>query len=203
METTTNDTKQLSAIERALAVARARKAVREATDTGEKRPAASSTPNEVRDLKSAEKEAVKARRAAEREVRTAEREKRREEKRQKSRNADVHMKKVETARKKLPSLNEETRQLFERATSNFDKVQLEALALHLQFHNRLQSTIRAPSKPIPVGTEVRIVSGDHRYIGLTGTISRSQKLRSHVVVPGRSREVYTFTSDLEVVGTTP
>lgn len=202
METTVNGqsgTKQLTAIERALAAAKARKAVRESTDSDEK----PTTTNEVRDLKSAEKEAARARRAAERETRTAEREKRKQEKQERTRNADVHMKKVETARKKLPSLGEETRQLFERATSNFDKVQLEALALHLQFHNRLQSTIRAPSKPIPVGTEVRIVSGDHRYIGLTGTISRSQKLRSHVVVPGRSREVYTFTSDLEVVGTTP
>lgn len=191
METSTG---QLSAIDKALAAARARKANKETSgDT-------TISPNENRDFKTAEREARAAKRAADREALVADRQRRREARAAANQRTDVHMKKVQTARSKLPNLSDTSRDIFERATTNLDRVQLEALAQHLQFHNRLQSTINAPAKPIPVGTTVRIVSGDHRYIGLTGKISRSQKLRSHVSVPDRPREVYLFTSDLEVVG---
>lgn len=229
METTVNETsgtKQLTAIERALAAAKARKAARDATgDTSESSqsfaPKVDGTSKEKglstvvtvisdedRARRRAEKEALRAaaaeQRNVDREAKKAEKAKRREEAQANSyMNRQTHMKKLESARSKLPALNDRTHQLFEQITTDLDKVQLEALALHLQFHNRLNSTKQAPTKPIPTGTTVRFVSGDHRYIGLTGTITRSQKLRSHVTVPGHKREVYTFTADLEVVDSAP
>lgn len=220
---TNESSKQLSAIERALAAVRARKAAKGESD--ETPPTIVTTPKTrgltaTSKVVAAEKKEDKARRKAEasaelerakaehrakreadRATRAAERAKAREARTTTRNNAQspAHMKKVETARSKLPTLEARTANIFADATSNLTATQLEALAVHLQFHNRLAATTAAPTKAIPVGTQVRIVGGDHRFLGMTATITKSRKLRSYVSIPGCTKEHYTFTAYLEPV----
>lgn len=221
--TTTDNTKQLSAIERALAAVRARKAAKGESDeapptvvaapktrglTATSKVVAAEKKEDVARRKaeaSAELERIKAERRAQREAdrtaKSAERAKEREARAAAKGNSrgSAHMKKIETARSKLPSLEAHAANIFADATSNLTTTQLEALAVHLQFHNRLAATTAAPTKPIPVGTQVTIVGGEHRFVGKVGTVVKSQKLRSFVSIPGSKRDHYTFTAYLKPV----
>jgi 3D (Asp-Asp-Asp) domain-containing protein len=220
--TTTDNTKQLSAIERALAAVRARKAAKGESDeaptvvatpktrglTATAKVVAAEKKEDVARRKaeaSAELDRIKAERRAQREAdRTAKAAERAEEREARAAEkgntrSSAHMKKIETARSKLPSLEAHAANIFADATSNLTTTQLEALAVHLQFHNRLAATTAAPTKPIPVGTQVTIVGGEHRFVGKVGTVVKSQKLRSFVSIPGSKRDHYTFTAYLKPV----
>jgi len=202
---TTNDTNldtKLSAIDKALAAAKARKAAKEGATPPE---AAAKEPKAKKETapefaKVQKTEALKAAREAAKAVRDAERQKRREEKAEAtSGKKPVHMKKIETAAAKLPTMQSEVQRLFDEATSNFSAEQTMAIALHLQHFNRAKATERALGQRVVAGAKVRIVGGDPRFIGKFGTVDRAQRIRCYVNVPGTKRPVYLFTSDVEVL----
>ena len=86
---------------------------------------------------------------------------------------------------------------FNEVTTNFSAEQITALALHLQHFNRVKATERALNQKIEAGMSVRIIGGDPKYIGMTGTVSKAQRIRCYVEVPGIKKPVYLFTSDVE------
>ena len=142
---------------------------------------------EERAARKATREATKAEKAAKR---LAEAE---------ARKGSAHMKKVEAARSKLPEMGMDASVIFADTVGKLSCQQLVALAEHLRFQARLIGTKAAPAKAIEVGTTVRIVNGEARYIGKVGTVTKSQRLRTFVSVPGFNREAYVFTADVEVV----
>jgi len=203
---TTDDTNldtKLSAIDKALAAARARKAAKEAA--GIVPESAPSTPKVKKETqpdfaKSQKKEALNQAREAAKVQREADRQRRREAKAESSVDKKAtHMKKVENAASKLPVLNETAQVLFTDITSNLPAAQVAAIALHLQHFNRVNATARAVNQRVQPGDRVRIVGGDPRYIGKSGTVDRAQRIRCYVNVPGSQRPVYLFTSDVELV----
>jgi len=226
METTmntSNDTTKLSAIERALAAAKARKAAK-GMDASEqvaapvkakaktpKAPKAETEETDVaaqRDAKRVERLNAKAAKlaqlTADREARKTAREAAKAEKAaaRAAATADkvpAHMKKVAKAAEKLPQLRTDVQLAFSDIVSNFSRDQIAALALHLQHHNRVAATQRAATMKLENGDTVRIVGGDPKYIGMSGTVDRAQRIRCYVMVPGVRKPVYLFTSDVEKV----
>lgn len=211
-----------SIIERALAAARARKAAAEgaaaeAPDAEVETEVAVEKPSKAKPkakapvedkaatkaARDAERAAKKLQMEAEREARRAAREANKADKAVKESTTEkklAHMKKVEKARAKLPSLTDLAQRIFGDATANLSAVQLDALALHLQHHNRETATIRANAlPPLPLGATVRITGGDPKFIGMTGKVIHSQKLRAKVEVPGFTKEVYIYNGQAEVV----
>lgn len=190
----TLDTK-LSAIDRALAAAKARKAAKAdpPADYTSEQPAAPKAKKETQKDFAAEQK-----RAALKQARDAERDARRAAKAANVK-GPVHMKKVEKAASKLPALNQNAQVLFTDITSNLPREQVTAIALHLQHFNRLKATERALDQRVEAGRQVRIVSGDPRFIGQVGTVDRAQRIRCYVAVPGVKKPVYLFTSDVEVI----
>jgi len=191
MQNTTDN--KLSAIDKALAAAKARKAMKEASA-----PTSSETLSVPATVAKTPKKVDDAERAEAKKLRDAEREARRAAKAVAPK-GPVHMKKIAKAAAKLPALASEMQRLFDEATTNFSAEQVTALALHLQHFNRTQATERALSQRVEAGSNVRIVGGDPRFIGKLGTVDRAQRIRCYVNVPGFKRPVYLFTSDVELV----
>ena len=224
------ETVKMSAIDRALAAAKARKAAKEAAGIVDEAPApkakaaaktkAEKTPKAPK-VKAADpdKEAKAAERAAAREARKAERgaakaaeEAAKEEARAAKRAAreakaaekleakadkkPAHMKKVERARAKLNKLSSEAELIFSEVVGNFGVTAIEDIAEHLMVHARAYKTQRAlTQKQLPLGAMVKIVGGDRRYLGMTGTVVHSQKLRAKVEVEGVAKPVYLYTGE--------
>lgn len=194
MDTTqTLDTK-LSAIDKALAAAKARKAVKEGMTTED---GATARPKKGT-VDHAARQALKAERDAERALRKQRLAEARAAKRAES-GKPAHMKKLERAAAGLPELTESATLCFNEVTTNFSAAQIDALALHLQHFNRVKATERALTQKVDVGASVKIVGGSPKFIGLTGTVSKSQRIRCYVEVPGVKRPVYLFISDVEVL----
>jgi flagellar biosynthesis GTPase FlhF len=198
----------VTAIDKAIVAAKQRKATREgngsptaeAAPKAAKAPKAESTPKRPR-LTDEEKAARETTRQEERAAKKAARETARAEKRA-ARDANrqpAHMRKVMKAAERLGSLGQAAQLLFNEATANLTAAELATLALHIQHHNRVQSTSRALTQTLDNGTQVRINGGDPRFIGKTGTISKAQRIRCYVTVPGFKKDVYLFTSDVEVI----
>lgn len=210
--TSTDSTTKLSAIERALEAAKARKAQREAEDgpqdevTETKVKASAAAAEKVKKVtspdfaKQQKKEALTAARSAAKAVRDAERQKRREEKAARAVNKNpTHMKKVARAASKLPALNESAQTHFDELTTNLGRVQIAALALHLQHFNRMKATEMSAGRRFKTGQQVRIVAGDLDNLNKIGTIESARPLRVFVNVPGVKKPVYVFTSEVELV----
>jgi hypothetical protein len=111
----------------------------------------------------------------------------------------AHLKKVNRAAERLPVLTEEANLQFNEITANFTRDQVAAIALHLTHFNRLAATTRALETKLEAGMNVRIVSGDARFIGKTGTVNKAQRIRAYIDVPGVTKPVYVFSSDCEIV----
>ena len=189
-----NKGNEMSAIDKALAAAQARKAMKEglSMETG--------MINKVDDsAKRAAKAARDAERAARQAQLKAQRDERKAAKATKSDGKPVHMKKVERAASKLPMLNDQMQLTFNEVTTNFSAEQITALALHLQHFNRVKATERALNQRAELGQKVRIIGGDPKFIGMTGTVSLARRIRCFVDVPGFKKPVYCFTSDVELV----
>jgi transcription antitermination factor NusG len=220
METTTDTTtNKLSAIEKAIAAAKARKAAAQsvqpaAAERAAEAPKKERTPKAAKEPKDdsiraaskaardAERAVKKAQLDADREARKAARASKKATKASEKQDAarkPAHMKKVERAAAKLPPLNDSAQLLFSEAVGNFSADQLTAIALHLQHHNRVMATQRAVSTKLEVGMQVRIIGGDPKFVGLTGTVDEVRRIRCYVSVPGQKNRIYSFTSDVEVV----
>ena len=112
----------------------------------------------------------------------------------------AHMKKVERARAKCPTLSADMQRIFDEVTTNFSAAQLDALAQHLTVHNRAMATIRANQvERLPLGATVRITGGEAKFIGMVGVVEHSHKLRAKVKVPGVAKLVYIFNGQAELV----
>jgi flagellar biosynthesis GTPase FlhF len=151
--------------------------------TGEEKAARTAAKEAERATKKAEREAT---RAAKKAARAAEKH-------------APHMSKVERAAGKLPVLNETAQVSFNDIIANFSASQVAAIAAHLNHFNRVKATERALNQKVTVGDTVRILSGDPRFIGQTGTVARAQRIRCYVEVEGAKKPVYLFTSDVELV----
>lgn len=237
MQTQTTQTgkeNNMSAIDRALAAAKARKAQRDAlygtSQSDETSPAPekkASTPpvpkakpskpsaedreaektkrdeaRSARELAKAQKlaaeDAAKAARKAERDAAKAAKRAAKDE--EKTSKKPAHMKKVDRARAKCPTLSGDAEALFGEIVANLSAQQIDALAQHLIVHNRAMATLRATQlDPLPLGATVRITGGEARFVGMMGEVVHSQKLRAKVQVPGVSKPVYIYNGQAEVV----
>ena len=174
----------VSVIDKAIAAAKAR-AMAKGTNTF-------TDLNVSKEDRSALREVAKAQRDADREARKAAK--------AATRTAPVHMTKVEKAANKLPNLSTDAANLFNEIVAHYNRDQITALSLHLQHHNRVQSTLKATAvDPLKTGQLVRIIGGDPKYIGMTGALEKVQRIRCYVNIPGVKRPVYQFTSDVEVI----
>ena len=110
------------------------------------------------------------------------------------------MKKVERARSKLRPLSQSAEAIFSEVVSNFSVQVIEDIAEHLMVHARAYKTQRATGlEALPLGATVKITGGDRRYIGMTGKVVHSQRLRAKIEVPGVTKEVYIYNGEAEVV----
>ncbi len=201
----------VSAIDKALAAAKQRKAKREgstSTDATTETPKAAKAPkaekaatpkrprltDEEKAARQATKDAERAEKKAARDAARAAKKAEREASKQ-----PAHMRKVMKAAEKLGTLGENAQLIFNDATANLTAAELATLALHIQHFNRVKATERALNQVIENGQQVRIVGGDPRFIGKTGTVSKAQRIRCYVTVEGVKKDVYLFTSDVEVV----
>ena len=191
------DTK-LTAIDKALSQAKARKAMRDSTlrseggDTAQagKKSGASSGDKAIKLAERLERQQkIVADRVERKAVKLKEKET--------VVKGPVYMKKIERAAGKLPQLGMESQLTFNEVVANFSREQVTALALHLQHFNRVKATERALDQKVVQGMDVRIVGGDPKFVGMTGSVIRSQRIRCYVAIPGVKREVYLFTSDVE------
>jgi membrane protein involved in colicin uptake len=209
MEKQNNDS--TSAIDAALNKAKARKAAKNGTAEGStetlakpakaakvakekaepKRPRLSDEEKAARQLKKdAERAEKKTAREAVRATKKAERD---------AAKRTPHMSKVEKAAGRLPVLTDAAQLIFNDITTNFGRDQVAAVAAHLTHFNRVQATSRALGQKISAGDTVRIVGGDSRYIGQEGVVAKAQRIRCYVTVDGVKKDVYLFTSDVELV----
>lgn len=184
---------KMSAIEEALAKARARKAAKEAAGILPEKP----PPVAERPKKAAVEAKPKAERPADPDREAAKAEKAATKAAAAPRSA--HMKKVENARSKLMALNSEAELTYNEITANYSGVMVNAIADHLKLYVRMSSTQRAQAgTAFPIGTKVTIMGGDPKHIGKVGIVTKSQKLRTFVDV-GERKEVYIFTTDAKAV----
>lgn len=110
----------------------------------------------------------------------------------------AHMSKVEKAASKLPSMTNDVSTYFNELTANLSSQDINALAAHLVHFNRSKATERALSQQVKMGDKVKIVGGEAKYIGLEGVVSKAQRIRCYVTVEGFKKDIYLFTSDVEV-----
>jgi len=201
MNTQENLNTKLSAIDKALAAAQARKAMKEGLSTDPTTGDAKAPKVKVDDTtKAAARLAKDAERQAKKEQRDALRaEKRAARAAAKATAKPAHMKKIERAASKLPSMSSQMQLTFNEVTSNFSAEQITALALHLQHFNRVKATERALTQKLESGMDVRIIGGNPKFVGLTGKTTTIRRIRCFVEVPGQKKPIYLFTSDVEVV----
>lgn len=220
-DTTNSDSKasKLSAIDRALELAKARAAAvaanRSSEDTlrvntpkapkpkADKEPkavkvvdlAAQSAKDAERSERKAQLEAQRAERKAASDAKRAAVKAEREAKAQPR--GPAHMKKVDKAAARLPALSAEAQTKLNEIRLSLGLVDMTVLALHMQHHVRVAATSKAHGRKFVNGQGVRIVGGDPRYIGQVGTIDQARNIRCFVNVPGVKKPVYVFTSDIE------
>ena len=204
-----DSTKTMSAIDRALAAARARAAQRAAIVAAEARDPAASEDKQTAPKAKAEKqpkvkdEATKAAaeeaRAQRKAERDADREKRKAEKAAAAEGKKSHMKKVERAASKLPALSTEAQSKLNELRLELSNVELTALSAHILHHVRATATVAAAGKRPGVGAKVKIVGGDPKFVGMVGTVVDSRPLRCFVEVQGAKKPVYLFNSEVSMV----
>jgi hypothetical protein len=112
----------------------------------------------------------------------------------------AHLAKVEKALSKLPDLSETAQATFLVLTDgNLSLPELDALAAHVEGYVRMERTKQALQRTMSVGQTVKIVGGDPKYVGQTGTVEKVQRIRCYVQVPGQEKSVYLYTSDVETI----
>lgn len=220
IDTTNSDSKasKLSAIDRALELAKQRaaakaaangettlKVVKEPKPKAEKEPKAKVVNLEAKSAKDADRAAAKAKMEAERAERKAAADAKRaaakvEREAKQQPRGPAHMKKVDKAAARLPALSSEAQTKLNELRAELSNVDMTVLALHMQHHVRVAATSKAHGRKFTNGQRVRIVGGDPRFIGQEGTIDQARNIRCFVNVEGVKKPVYVFTSDIEPCG---
>jgi len=204
MDMQTNDMNtKLSAIDKALAIAKARK---EAKGESAEIPTAKPPKPKAERIKldGATKAAAKSVKEEARKQRQALLKQQRLERRtarlaERAKAKTPHMKKIEKAAAALPDMSPATQLTFNEVTTNLSAAQINALTLHLQHFNRVKATERALNQKLEVGQQVRIIGGPTKHVGKMATVSKAQRIRCFVSIPGIHKPVYLFTSDVELV----
>jgi hypothetical protein len=197
----------ISNIDKALAAAKARKDAKAGSTTAKapklpKEPKAPTEPKRPR-LSDEDKAARVAQRDTERAARKTARDEARATKlaERAANKSPAHLRKVNKAGERLGTLSEAAQLLFSDATSNLPAAQVTTLAAHLAHFNRVKATERALTTKVAAGDQVTIVAGDPKFIGKTGVVFKSQRIRAYVTVEGQAKPVYVFTSDLTPIAT--
>lgn len=220
IDTTNSDSKasKLSAIDRALELAKQRAAAAAAARNGTSdEPAVTKTPKEpkvekepkvkvvnleAKAAKDAERGAAKAKLEAERAERKAATEAKRaaakaEREAKQQPRGPAHMKKVDKAAARLPVLSAAAQSKLNELRLELSNIDMTVLALHMQHIVRVAATAAAHGRKFVNGQRVRFTGGDPRYIGQVGTIDQARNIRCFVNVTGAKKPVYVFTSDIE------
>jgi hypothetical protein len=204
---------KMNELDRALNAAKARKAKKSGATASDEKPAtkapkksaeereaAKAKREEEREAKKAEREKAKAEKAAAREKAKAEKKAAREAKkaeREAARKARTpHMGKVAKAAERLPDLNEDVTKTLEDLVKTYDLPTLTGLAAHIQHRVRVEATKASLGVKLEEGQSVTVIAGDPRYIGQTGKVSKVQRIRCYVELPGVEKPVYLFTADV-------
>lgn len=154
--------------------------------------------------KEAEAEAKKKTREDEKAKKKAEREsaKAAKSKDKPARETPAHMAKVDKYAASLPTLSEAARSVFTQAES-LSSGELNVLSAHISLLARKRATASATTVKLQEGDRVRIHSGiDTRFIGKEGVVTRCQRIRIFVKVPGFSKDAYLFASNVELLEST-
>lgn len=182
----------ISKIDQAIASAQANKAKRTGeSPPGPVKPKRPRLTPEARESRDAAREIEKAQK---REARELAREVKRVAK--EANKVPAHMKKVLKAAENLPPLGDGCNALFNDILQNADLAGIDALAQHLEHVVRLRRTEQALKAELKVAQVVRITGGHPRYLNMTGTVEKVQRIRCYVTVPGLDKPVYLFTSDV-------
>lgn len=203
----------VSKIDAAIAAAKARKAAKEGASAATEKPAKpAKAPKEPKGPKEpADPKKVKPSKE-EREAKVAALKAAREERKAKkaaeraavaaakaAAKKPAHVAKLDRAASKLPLMNTIASEMFSEITANLSRAQIDAVAQHLLHWNRVKATEAATVAKLEPGETVRIVGGDGRFVGYTGTVEKAQRIRCYVNVPDIGKVVYLFTSDVEVI----
>lgn len=192
----------VSKIDAAIAAAKARKAAKEGASAATEKPAKpAKAPKEPKGPKEpADPKKVKPSKE-EREAKVAALKAAREERKAKkaAEKKPAHVAKLDRAASKLPLMNTIASEMFSEITANLSRAQIDAVAQHLLHWNRVKATEAATVAKLEPGETVRIVGGDGRFVGYTGTVEKAQRIRCYVNVPDIGKVVYLFTSDVEVI----
>lgn len=188
-------------LDAAISAARKRKAERAGSPAPKGRGSSAEKPVAKVRLSPEERAAREAKREAERTASKAERDRTRAEKKanREQSKAKPHLAKVLKAAARLPKLGDRAQVLFNEITVNLPAAEAASLALHLNHFNRANATQRAIGQKLDAGMSVRIVGGDPRFIGMTGTVAKAQRIRCYIDVVGAKKPVYLFTSEVEVL----
>lgn len=110
----------------------------------------------------------------------------------------AHMSKVLKAGEKLPALTPDAQEAFQLLTSSLSTVALASLALHIGHFCRVSATAASASVTLKENMTVRITGGDPRYIGMIGTVDSVRRIRCFIDVPEVTEKlVYCFIADVE------
>lgn len=205
----TTSTVDISAMDRAIKAAKARREAKLAgqpasveiasNDDDIETPfdSASDKPAKKQRMTDEERAAKQAAILAEREARKAAKAAIKAEKQQ---STEPRLTKLDKAAEKLVELDDVTTDVFNTVVNALNTAQTIALITHLQHSVRVKSTLAAAqTSSVEIGDTVEIVSGDPRWVGKTGKVTRSQRIRCYVEVEGSPKEIYLFKSDVKKV----
>lgn len=192
--TTTNT--DMSAIDQAIKAAQARKAKKDSTQSSDSETIANEASKAERKVaREVEKHKRDEERAAKKAAKLAAKPKK--EPKVAKKNPKAHLVKLEKAAASLPKIeNKRLVEVFASLQTQFDSTELSLLSAHLQYYVRSIATISATNaKKVEVGTKVKIVSGDPRYVGQEGIVNKSQRIRCYVELAS-GKVAYCFISDV-------
>lgn len=114
-----------------------------------------------------------------------------------AREVPAHMAKVKSYRDTLPPPSEGVQEILDQAKA-LSAGDLCILANWISLEARERATVNASKVKVEVGDKVKIISGQAtKFIGKEGEVSRTNRIRIFVKVPGFNKEVYLFASDVE------
>ncbi len=114
--------------------------------------------------------------------------------------APVHMKKVESAAARLPSISEKAKETVESILNAFDGTETTAIIAHVGHRLRTLATLKAQEVQLTEGQLVRIDSHESRFNGQVARVTDARRIRCYVEplsAPGRSE--YLFNSQVTPV----
>jgi hypothetical protein len=188
-ETTTTD------IDTAIAAAKARVSKNSGSDASTTdKPKRKRLTDEERAQRTADYEKAKADRKAAREAKRAAKLAEYEANRK-----PAHMAKVNKAAEKLPTLTADAEASFNTVTGELSPADIFVLSEHLTHYVRAQRTQAALDMNLNVGDKVRVLSGNPRAVGQVGFITKAQRIRCFVQLEGSDKDIYLFSSDVEVL----